>query len=123
MSDISDVLRKVIELDISLGLDGTEEALAEITRLTAEVEQNAIDLEEYRRDVERLRAALKWYAEQAEGCRRLGRFGDPFRHALDADGGERARAVPSIDNLQACLNVLGLRLTVTRSGRQKDDEL
>jgi hypothetical protein len=29
-----------------------------ITRLTAEVEQNAIDLEEYRRDVERLRAAL-----------------------------------------------------------------
>jgi hypothetical protein len=28
------------------------------TRLTAEVEQNAIDLEEYRRDVERLRAAL-----------------------------------------------------------------
>jgi hypothetical protein len=32
-----------------------------ITRLTAEVEQNAIDLEEYRRDVERLRAALvRW---------------------------------------------------------------
>jgi flagellar biosynthesis chaperone FliJ len=30
-----------------------------ITRLTAEVEQNAIDLEEYRRDVERLRAALR----------------------------------------------------------------
>jgi two-component sensor histidine kinase len=27
-----------------------------ITRLTAEVEQNAIDLEEYRRDVERLRS-------------------------------------------------------------------
>lgn len=39
MSDISNVLRKVIELDISLGLDGTEEALAEITRLTAEVEK------------------------------------------------------------------------------------
>jgi len=39
MSDISDVLRKVIELDISLGLDGTEEALAEITRLTAENEK------------------------------------------------------------------------------------
>jgi phosphoribosyl-dephospho-CoA transferase len=54
MSDISNVLRKVIELDISLGLDGTQEALDEITRLTAEVEQNAIDLEEYRRDVERL---------------------------------------------------------------------
>jgi hypothetical protein len=37
MSDISNVLRKVIELDISLGLDGTQEALDEITRLTAEV--------------------------------------------------------------------------------------
>jgi len=59
MSDISNVLRKVIELDISLGLDGTQEALDEITRLTAEVEQNAIDLEEYKRDVERLRAALE----------------------------------------------------------------
>lgn len=39
MSDISNVLRKVIELDISLGLDGTQEALDEITRLTAEVEK------------------------------------------------------------------------------------
>jgi len=39
MSDISNVLRKVIELDISLGLDGTQEALDEITRLTAEVER------------------------------------------------------------------------------------
>ena len=35
-----------------------KEHKATITRLTAEVEQNAIDLEEYRRDVERLRAAL-----------------------------------------------------------------
>ena len=35
-----------------------QEAADEITRLRAEVEQNAIDLEEYRRDVERLRAAL-----------------------------------------------------------------
>lgn len=39
MSDISNVLRKVIELDISLGLDGTQEALDEITRRTAEVEK------------------------------------------------------------------------------------
>ena len=39
MSDISNVLRKVIELDISLGLDGTQEALDEIIRLTAEVER------------------------------------------------------------------------------------
>ena len=34
-------------------------AADEITRLTAEVEQNTIDFEEYRRDVERLRAALR----------------------------------------------------------------
>jgi hypothetical protein len=54
-----------------------------ITRLTAEVEM--------------LRAALKWYAEQAEGCRKLGSIGDPFRHALDADGGKRARAALSGD--------------------------
>jgi hypothetical protein len=40
---------------------GFQGAIDEIIRLTAEVEQNAIDLEEYRRDVERLRAALvRW---------------------------------------------------------------
>ncbi len=44
MSDISNVLRKVIELDISLGLDGTQEALDEITRLTAEVKKLKADL-------------------------------------------------------------------------------
>lgn len=38
------------------------EAADTITRLTAEVEQNRTDLEEYRRDVERLRAALKQIA-------------------------------------------------------------
>jgi hypothetical protein len=35
--------------------------------------------------------ALAWYAEQVAGCRKLGSIGDPFRHALDRDGGERAR--------------------------------
>lgn len=45
MSDISNVLRKVIELDISLGLDGTQEALDEITRLTAENEKLRAALE------------------------------------------------------------------------------
>lgn len=35
----------------------------------------------------------------------------------------KTRSVPSIDNLQACLNVLGLRLTVTKVGRYKNDEL
>jgi hypothetical protein len=43
-------------------------------------------------EIERLRVALEWYAEQAAGCRKLGYIGDPFRHALDADGGKRARA-------------------------------
>lgn len=42
--------------------------------------------------VERLEAALEWYAEQVAGCRKLGCVGDPFRNALDRDGGERARA-------------------------------
>jgi hypothetical protein len=48
-------------------------------------------------EVKRLRAALKWYAEKAEGCRKLGSIGDPFRHALDADGGKRGRAALSGD--------------------------
>lgn len=38
-----------------------------------------------------LEVALTWYAEQAAGCRKLGHIGDPFRHALDDDGGRRAR--------------------------------
>jgi hypothetical protein len=65
MSDISNVLRKVIELDISLGLDGTQEALDEITRLTAEVRVRQTIVEEARderdaafAEVEKLRAAL-----------------------------------------------------------------
>lgn len=41
---------------------------------------------------ERLAEALRWYAEQAAGCRKLGRDGDAARAALDADGGGRARA-------------------------------
>lgn len=41
---------------------------------------------------DRLRDALGWYAEQASGCRKLGAGGDEFRHALDHDGGARARA-------------------------------
>ncbi len=41
--------------------------------------------------VRELVEALEWYAEQAAGCRKLGHIGDPYRHALDADGGKRAR--------------------------------
>lgn len=45
-----------------------------------------------RRDNKRLAEALRWYAEQAELCRKLGAAGDSGRRALDADGGKRARA-------------------------------
>jgi hypothetical protein len=75
-----------------------------ITRLTAEVERlrsltvvQETLIRKAEADNEKLRAALKWYAEQAEGCRKLGSIGDPFRHALDADGGKRARAALSGD--------------------------
>lgn len=76
MSDISNVLRKVIELDISLGLDGTQEALDEITRLTAEVERlrsltviQETLIRKAETENEKLRAALKeliWYTNQLE---------------------------------------------------------
>lgn len=66
MSDISNVLRKVIELDISLGLDGTQEALDEITRLTAEVERllsvtvvQETLIREAEAESEKLRSALR----------------------------------------------------------------
>lgn len=39
-----------------------------------------------------MREALAWYAEQAENCRKITHEGDTARHALDADGGKRARA-------------------------------
>ena len=42
-------------------------------------------------EIERLRAALEWYAEQARLCRLIHREGDAGRKALDADGGKRAR--------------------------------
>jgi hypothetical protein len=36
--------------------------------------------------------ALEWYAEQARLCRLIHSEGDSGRHALQADGGKRARA-------------------------------
>lgn len=38
-----------------------------------------------------LEEALGWYGEQARLCRLITREGDVGRHALDADGGKRAR--------------------------------
>ncbi len=50
------------------------------------------ELEAQRAQIERLRAALVWYEEQARLCRLLHSAGDKGRQALDADGGSRARA-------------------------------
>ena len=68
MSDIVDRLRSVTDLQRETERSSYEqddqlalEAADTITRLTAEIEQNRTDLEEYRLDVERLRAALlRW---------------------------------------------------------------
>lgn len=35
--------------------------------------------------------ALEWYAVQVRDCRKITPEGDKARHALDADGGHRAR--------------------------------
>lgn len=43
-----------------------------------------------------VREALEWYAEQVAGCRKLGRIGDPFRQALDKDGGKRATSALAV---------------------------
>ena len=41
----------------------------------------------------KLEAALAWYGEQARLCRLIHSEGDSGRHALAADGGQRAKAV------------------------------
>lgn len=43
-------------------------------------------------EVERLRAALGWYAEQVGRCRKNTSEGDAARSQLDRDAGTRARA-------------------------------
>lgn len=42
-------------------------------------------------EIERLRAELEWYGEQARLARLIHSEGDEGRHALAADGGKRAR--------------------------------
>lgn len=51
---------------------------------------DALDAE--RAEVERLRAALAWYGEQSRLARIIHSEGDAGRHALQTDGGNRARA-------------------------------
>jgi hypothetical protein len=68
------------------------EALSARGKLDA---QAADALTALRARVARLEKALAWYAEQAEGCRKIGSAGDPARQALDRDGGKRARAALS----------------------------
>ena len=46
-------------------------------------------------EVLQLREALAWYGEQARLARLIHSEGDAGRHALDADGGKRARAALS----------------------------
>jgi len=79
MSDISNVLRKVIELDISLGLDGTQEALDEITRLTAEVEWHKKNSDKWQdtqaahvREVTRLTAEVERLTVEVEAAKKFG---------------------------------------------------
>lgn len=43
--------------------------------------------------VKELVEALRWYGEQARLARLIHSEGDAGRHAIDADGGKRARAV------------------------------
>lgn len=57
------------------------DALAEIERLTAQVEM--------------MREALEWYAKQGSGCRKLTSEGNDARRLLDADGGSLAHAAMS----------------------------
>jgi len=90
MSDIVERLRACAEHKAMWSTGLANQAADTITALRTELrtvsDMNDVyecRLQEKEAENERLRAALKWYAEQAEGCRKLGSIGDPFRHALD----------------------------------------
>ncbi len=59
--------------------------------LTAPV-QGPVEERVYLAVMREAREALTWYAEQTDGCRKLGSIGEPYRNALDHDGGKRAKA-------------------------------
>jgi hypothetical protein len=72
---------------------GAEDAEAEVRALHARADApltlaEALTVPEVRALVE----ALEWYGEQARLCRLIHSGGDPGRHSLQADGGEKARA-------------------------------
>lgn len=64
--------------------DGCGEKAVEYVR--ADLAQPVAD------EVARLKAALEWYGEQSRLARITHSEGDAGRHALQADGGNRARA-------------------------------
>jgi len=66
-------------------------------RLTAEVEQNAVDLEEYRRDVERLTAALRGAYEVFAGS-------DGFIPETAAEGYQQQIIAQMVDAISAALS-------------------
>jgi len=72
-----------------------------VTRLRASVCENkckamlassGCDCAEAADLITELTEALRWYAEQVAGCRKITSEGEQARNALDADGGQRARA-------------------------------
>ncbi len=58
----------------------------------AEMAKGAADLAAAQEREQRMREALEWYGEQARLCRIVHKEGDAGRHALNNDGGKRARA-------------------------------
>lgn len=91
------LLRDLLGVDVrTKDCDSYGVAVCELQEQVDEL-VNSIHAQQAERDAllaerDRLRDALGWYAEQASGCRKLGAGGDEFRHALDHDGGARARA-------------------------------
>lgn len=94
---------------------GTCHRDAQITRLRAEVEQNAIDLEEYRRDVERLRSVTvvqetlirKAETENeklAEALETAGRLFVASRDALAEVNTENERLAADLDGYMTAAN-------------------
>jgi len=72
-------------ISYKIGNKDLQDHCTELTNLTAEVEQNRIDLEEYRRDVERLRAALRQIAGIDPWDNSEQGFVDKARAALSGD--------------------------------------